>query len=81
MSVTQNIEVSVSEGLMCDTLYGHAFQTHRVRPNNRHGRFSGVQHKGYDLQCSVGVAKLSVERGFLVLRVYNWGWITVRCTE
>ena len=26
----------------------------------------------------VGVAKLSVERGFLLLRVYNWGWIIVR---
>ena len=29
----------------------------------------------------VGVAKLSVEQGFLVLRLYNWGWITVRYTE
>ena len=37
--------------------------------------------KGYTLQYSVGVAKLSVEWGFLVLRVYNWGWITVRYTE
>ena len=37
--------------------------------------------KGLTLQYSVGVAKLSVERGFLVLRVYNWGWITVRYTE
>ena len=79
MSVT--LEVSVSEGLMCDTLYGHAFQTYRVRSNNRDGRFSGVQHKGYDLQYSVGVTKVSVERGFLVLRVYNWEWITVRYTE
>ena len=79
MSVT--LEVSVSEELMCDTLYGHAFQTYRVRQNNRDGRFSGVQHKGYNLKCSVGVTKLSVERDFLVLRVYNWGWITVRCTE
>ena len=77
MSVT--LEVSVSVVLMCDTLY--AFQTYRVRPNNRDGRFSGVQHKGSDLHCSVGVAKLSVEQGSLVLRVYNWGWITVRCTE
>ena len=24
---------------------------------------------------------MSVEWGFLVLRVYNWGWITVRYTE
>ena len=30
---------------------------------------------------TVGVAKLSVERGFLVMRVYNWGWITVRHTK
>ena len=30
---------------------------------------------------SVGVAKVFVEQGFLVLRVYNWGWITVRYTE
>ena len=30
---------------------------------------------------SMGVAKVSVERDFLVLRVYNWGWITVRYTE
>ena len=37
--------------------------------------------KGFTLQYSMGVAKLSVERGFLVLRVYNWGWITVRYTE
>ena len=36
---------------------------------------------GLTLQCSVGVAKLSVERGFLVLRVYNWGRITVHYTE
>ena len=44
---------------MC--LYGHAFQTYRVRQNNRDGRFLGVQHKGYDFE---GVTKLSVERGF-----------------
>ena len=37
--------------------------------------------KGFTLQYSAGVAKLSVERGFLVLRVYNWGWITVRYAE
>ena len=54
----------------------HAFETFDVP------RFSGVQHKGfYFLQYSVGVAKLSVERGFLVLRVYNWGWTTVHYTE
>ena len=37
--------------------------------------------KGFTLQYSVGVAKLSVERGFLVLRVYNWGRITVLNAE
>ena len=50
MSVT--LEVSVSEGLMCDTLY--AFQTYCVRPNNRDGRFLGVQHKGYDFTMLCG---------------------------
>ena len=38
--------MSVSEGLICETLYGHAFKTFDVRPNNRDGRFSGVQHRG-----------------------------------
>ena len=52
MSVT--LEVSVSVVLMCDTLYGHAFQTYRVRPNNRDGRFLGVQHKGYDFTILCG---------------------------
>ena len=36
-------------------------------------RESGV--KGLTLQYFVGVAKLSVEGGFLLLRAYNWGWI------
>ena len=58
----------------------HAFETSDVPPNNCDGCFSGVQHKG-TLQYSVGVAKLSVERGFQVLRVYNWGRIIVRYTE
>ena len=40
MSVIQNIEVSVSEGLICETLCRHAFETFDVPP------FSGVQHKG-----------------------------------
>ena len=32
--------------------------------------------KGLTLQYSVGVAKLSVEQGFLLLQVYNYcGWI------
>ena len=76
MPVVKNIEVSVSEELICETLYRQAFEIFDVP------RFSGVQHKGfYRLQYSVGVAKLSVEEGFLVLRVYNWGRITVRYTE
>ena len=65
MSVVRNIEVSVSEELICETLYRQAFEIFDV-PR---------------LQYSVGVAKLFVERGSLVLRVYNWGWITVRYTE
>jgi len=40
---------------------------------------SGVQHKGFNYL--VGVAKLSAERGFLVLQVYNWRWIAVRYME
>ena len=37
--------------------------------------------KGFTLQYSMGVAKRSIERGFLVLRVYNWGRITLCYTE
>jgi len=33
--------------------------------------FRESSRKGFTLQYSVGVAKLSVEQGFLVLRVYN----------
>ena len=40
----------------------------------------GVRFDNY-YNYSMGVAKVSVERGLLVLRVYNWGWITVRYTE
>ena len=47
----QNIEVSVSEWLICETLYGHAFETFDVGPNNRDGRFSGVQHEGIFCGC------------------------------
>ena len=43
--------------------------------------FREASIKGLTLQYSVGVAKLSVERDFLVLRVYDWGRITVRYTE
>ena len=44
----------------------HAFETFDVPPNNCDGCFSGVQRKGTS-QYSMGVAKLSIERGFLVL--------------
>ena len=64
MSIIQNIKMSVSEGLICETLYGHTFD---IRLNNRHGCFLGVQLKGFELQHSVDVTKLFVERGFLVL--------------
>ena len=37
--------------------------------------------KATTLQYSVGVTKLSVERGFLILRVYSREWITVCYTE
>ena len=47
MSVTQNIKVSVSEGLIhvreATCIYGHAFETFRVCLNIRNGSFSGVQ--------------------------------------
>ena len=59
-------------------LYVHAFESLHVCLNDRDGRYSGVQHKAFDFTISVGVVKLSVERGFLVLRVYNWGRIVVR---
>ena len=36
MSVIQNIKLSVSEGLMCETFYRHAFETFGV------ARFLGV---------------------------------------
>ena len=51
----------------------HAFETFDVPPNNRDVCFSGVQHT---LQYSVGVAKLSVERGFLII-LLRGGRITI----
>ena len=54
MSVIQNIEVSVSEGQICETLRIMFLV------------FGESSIKGFTLQYSVGVAKLSVERGFLV---------------
>ena len=56
--------VFVSEGLICEILYGHALETFDIHPNNCEGCFSGVQHNGFDF---IGVAKLSVERGSPVL--------------
>ena len=60
--------MSVSEGLMCNTLYGHAFQTYHVRPM---AVFGESNTKATTLQYPVGVTKLPVERDFLVLRVYS----------
>ena len=69
MSVIQNIEVSVSEGLICEIGI-------RLRPLMclriiNDGCFSGVQQEG--LQYSVGMAKLSVERGFLSIASVQLG--------
>ena len=55
-------------------IYGHAFESFD-------GLFWESSIKGLTLQYSLGMAKLFVEQGFLVLRVYNWGWITVHYTE
>ena len=55
MSVIQNIEVSVSEGLICETLYRHALKTFDVP------RFREFSMKGFTLQYSMGMAKPSVE--------------------
>ena len=61
MSVIQNIEVSVSEVLICEL---ELYIGMRLRPLMLLV-FLGVQHTGiFTLQYSVGVAKLSVERGF-----------------
>ena len=43
--------MSVSEGLICETLYGHAFETFHVGLNNCDGCFSGVQHEGIFCGC------------------------------
>ena len=81
MSVTQNIEVSVSEGQMCDTYLDMHFRPIVFARIIAMAVFWESNTKATTLQYSVGVTKLSVERGSLVLRVYNWEWITVRCTE
>ena len=82
MSVTQNIEVSVSEGLMCDTLYGHTFfRPIVVAQIIAMAVFWESNTEATTLRYSVGVTKLSVERGFLILRVYSREWITVCYTE
>ena len=72
MSVIQNIEVSVSEFFM-----GMRLQPLTLVRIIVMAIFWESNMKEY----SVGVAKLSVERGFLVLEVYNWGRITVCYTE
>ena len=64
--------VCVSGELIRASVHGHAFGTLHICPHNCDVCLSGVQHKGFDFDYLVAVAKVSVERGFLVLRVYNW---------
>ena len=45
--MVHNIEVSVSEGLICEALYGHAFVSFD-------GLFSGVQHSDFTIFCGCG---------------------------
>ena len=71
-SVTRNIEVSVSEGLMCDIYMGMHFRPIVFVRIIAMAVFWESNTKATTLQYSVGVTKLSVERGFLVLRVYIW---------
>ena len=81
MSVIQNIEVSVSEGLICETLYGHACETFDIRPNIRYAVFRESSIESLTLQYSVGVAKLSVE-GFCSIESVQLGILLhVRYTE
>ena len=72
MSVIQNIEVSVSE----------FFMGMRLRPLTLVRIIvMAIFWESNMKEYSVGVAKLSVERGFLVFQVDNWGRITVCYTE
>ena len=56
-------------------VYGHAFETLHVCPNNRDGE-SNI--KVSTSQYSVGVAKLSVERGFHCECTIGDGLLSVR---
>ena len=72
MSVIQNIEVSVSE----------FFMGMRLRPLTLVQIIvMAIFWESNMKEYSVGMAKLSVERGFLVFQVDNWGRITVYYTE
>ena len=65
----------VLRGVRCASVHGHAIGTLQICPDNPHVCVSGV-HAEYRVRLynySVGVAKVSVERGFLVSRVYNRG--------
>jgi len=75
MSVIQSIEVSVSEGLISETYISMRL---RLLMFVRMIAMAVFGRGLVGLQLSMGVAKLSVERGFLVLRVDNLGRITVR---
>ena len=48
-------------------LYGHAFETYHVGPNNRDGCFQASNTKAMTLQYSVGVAINCQLSGVLVL--------------
>ena len=76
MSVIQNIEVSVSEGLICETLYGHAFETFNLMLVRiiAMAVFRESSILWVWLNCPLSGV-------FLVFRVDNWGRITVRYTE
>ena len=62
MSIIQNIEVSVFEGLIYNR---HAFETFDVLSNNRDGCFSGVQHKGFDFTIFRGCGNRPLSGVFL----------------
>jgi len=70
------------EELIRASVHGHVFGTLHICPDNRDVCVlgAGVQHKGFE--CTINIRWVWLKcRGFLVLRVYNWGWITVRYTE
>ena len=53
----------MSGELIRASVHGHVFVTWHICPHNRDVCLSGVQHKGFDFNYSVAVAKVSVEQG------------------